>query len=149
MVDAYFLVDNSAKEREFNIERINISLKDVVIDRQPGRDIISYKHFDFSIGEMTGYLQKKVIRYIHFKDFKVNIDSLRLDETPDTVIYHFADVNTSIKNLDLQTADSIYHITMESFNFCYKKNSIEVNDLSFKPNISDAAMQRRFTYRKE
>jgi hypothetical protein len=149
MKDAFFHVVNSAKVREFDIEKINLSLRDILVDRQPGKDIITYRNFDFSIGELTGNLKGKNVRYVQFKDFRVNIDSLRLEETPDTVIYHWDDITTGIKNLDLQTADSIYHITMESFQLNYKKKSIEFEKLYAKPNISDAAMQRRFKYRKE
>ena len=149
MVDAHFRVANSAKKRSFNIQRINLSLKDMHIDRHPGRDLITYRSFNFSIGEMEGKLEDKNLRYVHFKDFKVSIDSLRLEDSPDTLIYHFADVNSGISNLDLQTADSIFHVTMESFNLCYKKKTIEFKNLSFKPNISDAAMQARYKYRKE
>ena len=149
MKDAFFHVVNTAKLREFNIDKINLSLREVFVDRQPGRDSIAYKHFDFSIGELTGNLRGKNLRYVHFKDFNVTIDSLNVLETPDTVIYKFADIRTGIKNLDMQTADSIYHVTLESFQLSYKKKSIEFENLSAKPNISDAAMQRRFKYRKE
>jgi hypothetical protein len=149
MTDAYFHVMNTAKLREFDIQRINISLKEMRIDRKPGQDIISYVHFDFSIGEMTGKLENRGLRYFHFKDFNVTIDSLQVEETPDTLIYHFADVRAGIQNLDIQTADSISHLTLESFLLSYKKKSIEFTNLSFKPNISDAAMQKRFAFRKE
>lgn len=149
MVNAYFHVVNTAKVREFDIRGINVSLKDMLINRQAGKDVITYKHFDFSIGELTGKLSSKNLRYIHFKDFNVSIDSLYLEETPDTVMYHFADVDAGISNLDIQTADSISHLTMESFNVSYKKKSIDLKNLTFKPNISDAAMQKRFDYRKE
>jgi len=149
MVNAYFHVVNTAKVREFDIRGINVSLKDMLINRQAGKDVITYKHFDFSIGELTGKLSSKNLRYIHFKDFNVSIDSLYLEETPDTVLYHFADVDAGISNLDIQTADSISHLTMESFNVSYKKKSIDLKNLTFKPNISDAAMQKRFDYRKE
>lgn len=149
MKDAFFHVVNTAKVREFNIEKINLSLRDILVDRQPGKDLITYKNFDFSIGELTGNLEGKNFQYVQFKDFNVNIDALRLEETPDTVMYHWEDITTGIKNLDLQTADSIYHITLESFQLNYKKKSIEFEKLHAKPNISDAAMQRRFKYRKE
>lgn len=149
MKDAYFHVVNTAKLREFNISKINLSLRDMLVDRQPEKDIITYQHFDFSIGELTGNLKGKNLQYIQFNDFRVSIDSLRVQETPDTVIYHFADMRTGIKNLDMQTADSIMHVTLESFQLNYREKSIEFANLSLKPNISDAAMQRRFTYRKE
>ncbi|HEY3385163.1 MAG TPA: hypothetical protein VGK46_01560 [Saprospiraceae bacterium] len=149
MVDAHFQVANSAKRRSFNIQRINLVLKDMHINRHSGRDMITYRSFNFSVGEMEGKLEDKALRYVHFKDFKVSIDSLLVEDSPDTVIYHFADVNSEISNLDLQTADSIFHVTMESFNLSYKKKSLEFNNLSFKPNISDAAMQARYKFRKE
>jgi len=141
MKDAFFHVFNTAKAREFRIQKINLSLKDVLVDRQPGKDNISYSHFDFSIGELTGKLNGKNARYVNFNDFTVRIDSVQIEETPDTIIYHYADLNTGIRNLDLQTADSIYHVTMESFQLSYKQKAIELKNLSFKPNMSDAAMQ--------
>jgi hypothetical protein len=149
MKDAYFNVINHARKRNFDIKGINLSLDDIRIERQPSRDHISYKRFNFSIGELTGNLESKNLRYIYFKDFKVDIDSLQLEDTPDTIMYTFADIKTGIKNLDIQTKDSLFHIMMESFELSYRKKSIEFNNLSLKPNITDAAMQKRFAYRKE
>jgi hypothetical protein len=149
MVDASFHVDNSAKQREFNIQRINISMQDISVDHQPGMDVVSYKHFDFSVGEMTGSLQNKSIRHIKFNDFKVNIDSLSLVESPDTVTYHFANLKSSISNLDLQTADSLFHVTMQCLDLSYKDKSLEMENMSFKPNFSNQALQKRYDYRKE
>jgi hypothetical protein len=59
MVNAYFLVTNTAKERKFDIQHINLTLQDMVVDQQPGIDRVSYRHFDFSIGELTGRLAEK------------------------------------------------------------------------------------------
>jgi len=145
MVDASFHVSNAAKEREFNIQKLNISLSDIMIDQQPGKDKISYRHFGLSIGEFTGDLRKKS-RQMSFKDLKVNIDSLHVEQTLDTVIFHFADFSTGLKALDIQTADSLFHLTMQSFDLSYKDRSIKLNDVSVKPNISEAAMQSRFQY---
>ncbi len=149
MVDAYFHVVNAARLREFHIQQINISLKNIRIDRVPGRDEISYQHFDCSVGELTGKLQNRQLRYIHFIDFNVGIDSLQMEETADTAIYHFTDMTTGIKNLDVQTADSIYHLTMESLKLNYRQKSLVLNNLSFQSNISDATLQKKYIYRKE
>jgi len=73
LVDASFHVTNSAKEREFRIQKLNISLNDLMIDQHPGKDVISNGHVDFSIGEFTGSLQKKAIKYISFKDYKITL----------------------------------------------------------------------------
>ena len=63
MVDAAFHVTNSAKEREFNIRKLNISLEDILIDQQPGKDRVSYKSFGLSIGEFTGRFEDEVQAY--------------------------------------------------------------------------------------
>jgi hypothetical protein len=145
MVDAAFYVTNSAKEREFNIRKLNISLSDIMIDQQSGKDLVSYKNFEFSIGEFTGDLQQKS-RHISFKDFKINIDSLHVEQTLDTLIYHFADFNIGLKDLDIQTADSLFRLTMQSFDISYKDKSIKLSDVAFKPNVSEATLQARFKY---
>lgn len=145
MVDASFHVTNSAKEREFNIQKLNISLSDIMIDQQPGKDEISYRNFGLSIGEFTGDLRKKS-RQMSFKDFKINIDSLHVEQTLDTVVYRFVDFSTGLKALDIQTADSLFHLTMQSFDLSYKGRSIMLKDISFKPNVSEATMQARFKY---
>jgi hypothetical protein len=148
LIDASFHVINSAKEREFNIKQLNISLMNLMIDQRPGKDVISYKHVDFSLGEFTGSLQKKALKHISFKDFKITIDSLDIQQTLDTTIFHFANFSTGVKKLDIQTADSIFHLTMESFNVSSKEKSIKLTNVAFKPNISDAALQRRSAYSK-
>ncbi|HEV8271366.1 MAG TPA: hypothetical protein VGQ04_08680 [Chitinophagaceae bacterium] len=145
MIDASFHVTNSAKEREFNIRKLSISLSDVMIDQQAGKDLVSYRNFGLSMGEFTGDLQQKS-RHISFKDFKINIDSLRVEQTLDTSIYHFADFSTGLKDLDIQTADSLFRLTVQSFDLSYKDRSIKLSDVSFKPNVSEATMQARFKY---
>jgi hypothetical protein len=146
LIDASFHVTNSAKVREYRIQKLNIVLRDLMIDQRPGRDISSNKHVDFSIGAFTGSLQKEAVKYISFKDLKITIDSLRIQQTPDTLIFHYADFSTGLKMLDIQTADSISHLSMGSFNLSCKEKSIKLNNVAFKPNISQAAMQKRFTY---
>ena len=145
MIDAAFHVDNSAKEREFKIKKLNISIKDMLIDKQPGKDIVSYKSFELSVGEFVGDLRKKS-RHIRFKDFKINIDSLHVQQTIDTAIYHFADFSTGLKDLEIQTLDSLFRLTMKSFDLSYKDRSIKLSDVAFKPNVSEATLQARFKY---
>jgi hypothetical protein len=145
MIDAAFHVDNSAKEREFKIQKLNISIKDMLIEKQPGKDIVSYKSFGLSVGEFIGDLRKKS-RHIRFKDFKINIDSLHVQQTIDTAIYHFADFSTGLKNLEIQTIDSLFRLTMQSFDLSYEDRSIKLSEVAFKPNVSEATLQRRFNY---
>src|SRR5688572_11653558 len=146
MVNASFHSDNLAKERDINISNVDFSLRDLVIDQQPGRDILSYKNVHISVGEFTRNLKKKAVKNLHFKDFKIYIDSLHVEQTTDTSIYHFADFSTGLKELDLQTADSLFHLTMQSFDVSYKDRSIKLSGVVFKPNVSDARLQARFPY---
>jgi len=146
MIDASFHVTNTAREREFDIQKINISLVDMVIEQLSGMNIISYKNFIFSIGALTGSLRKKAITQISFKDFNIRIDSLHIVNTPDTSIYRFADFAMGLKALDIQTADSLFHLAVQSFSLSYRNKSIKMNDVAFKPNVSDAVIQSRYKY---
>ena len=145
MADAAFHVSNLAKEREFNIKNLDISLKDMLINKQQGRDIVSYKSFELSVGEFEGDLRMKS-RHIKFKDFKINIDSLHVEQTIDTSIYHFDDFSTGLKDLAIQTKDSLFRLTLQSFDISYKDRSIKLSDVVFKPNVSDATLTARNKY---
>jgi len=146
LTNASFHVVNAAKVREFRIQQLNSSLRDLVIDQSNGKTVISNRNFEFSIGEFTGSLQQKAIKFINFKDFKIAIDSLSLQQTLDTAIYHFADFSTGLNMLDVQTADSIFHLSVDTFNLSYKQESIKLRNVSFKPNISETEMQKKFKY---
>ena len=146
LIDASFHVSNSAKQREFNIRQINILVKDLLLDQRPGKDVFSYNHVGLSIGESTGEMKKTALKHIGFTDFKLTIDSLKIQRTRDTMIYDFADFSTGISELEIQTEDSIFQINVKSFDLSYKNQSIKTKDVSFKPNISDAAIQARYQY---
>ena len=146
MVDASFHSDNQAKDREFNIRKLNFSIRDLLIDQEPGKDVISYKNVHISVGEFTGKIQKRALKYLTLRDLNINIDSLNVAQTPDTSVYHFADFSTGLKELDIQTADSLYNITMRSFDLSYKDRSIKMNEIVFKPNVSQARLQAAYKF---
>jgi len=146
MVDASFHSDNEAKDREFNIRKLNFSISDLLIDQELGKDVISYKNVHISIGEFTGKIQKRALKYLTLKDLNINIDSLNVEQTPDTSVYHFADFSTGLKELNIQTADSLFNITMRSFDLSYKDSSIKMNEIVFKPNVSQARLQAAYKF---
>lgn len=143
LTDASFHVSNSAKQREFNIQQINIIANNLLLDQRPGKDVFSYKHVALSIGKSTGEMKETDLRYISFKDYKLTIDSLEFQRTKDTLIYHFADFATGLNELKIQTEDSIFHLSVKSIDISYRDKSIITNGINFKPNISDAALQAR------
>ncbi len=146
LIDASFYVTNSGKQREFKIKNFNISLHDLSINQQPGEYLTSFSQVTFSVGEFMGNLQKGPLKQVGFKDFKIGIDSLEIQMTLDTLIYHFRDLNTAMHDLDIQTADSIYHVSMKSFDLSYKSKSVKLSALSFKPNVSHAVLQKSHRY---
>jgi hypothetical protein len=146
MVDASIHTSNPTKEQNFKVQQLNISLRDIFIDQQPGRDLITYNHFKLSIGDFTGSLQQEAVKHISFKDFKISIDSLHVELTLDTLIYRFADFNTGLKALDIQTGDSIHHFNIQSFGLSYRNQSIRLNEVTYESNVSNAVLPTRFKY---
>lgn len=146
LIDASFRFANAAKQRTFEILNFSISLEDLFINQRPGHDLASFKHVSLSIGEFKGHLQKGPVRSLSFKDYQVGIDSLEVQQTVDTLIFHLADFKTGLKDLDIQTADSIFHVTLQSFNLSYGEKSLKLDNVAFKPNISDAALQAKYRY---
>ena len=146
LMDASIHAENFAKERNLQIEEVDITLTDLKIDQKPGKDFFSYSYFDFYIGKIAGSLQKESIKTISLSDYEIIIDSMEVEKTIDTLIYRFNDFNLGLKNLDLQTADSIFHFTLEDFNLSYSEKSIQLQNISFSPNISETALQKRHKF---
>ena len=146
LINASFHVENSATQRDYSVKRVNINLHDLMMDQKPGKDIISYSQIGLLIGEITGNLQRDKIKYINLKDSRLTVDSLKIQKTPDTLIYHFSDYSLGLNDLDLQTEDSIFHLTMQSFLLSYNDKSVNLKNLSFEANISNNEMQKRFKF---
>jgi len=142
--NAAFHVLNTAKQRDLSVKNLNISIMEIFLDQNPGQDIFSYNQINLSIGEITGSLQKEALKYISLKDYSLSIDQLKIQKSIDTMIYHFDDLRLALGALDLQTSDSIFHITMQSLNLLYKDKSMILNNVAFKPNISDADLQKLY-----
>ncbi|HLO79593.1 MAG TPA: hypothetical protein VK166_01465, partial [Chitinophagaceae bacterium] len=147
LVNANFHALNKEKEREFTIKQLSLSLLDLGIDQKPRRDVLTNRHADLSIGEISWRLHKDAVQFISIKDYNLKLDTVNVQDNPDTTIFHFKNFTTGLKELDMQTGDSLFHLTMQSFKLSYRDKAITLKGINFKPNISDAAMQRRFTYR--
>jgi hypothetical protein len=148
LVDASINAVNTAKKREISVSGFSISVKDMLIQQQPGKDIISYLHIAVNIGALSGKMQNEALKYVSFKDFELRIDSLKIQKSVDTLIYHYADFNTGIKLLDIITADSTFHVALQSFHLGYKDKSIKLNGFTFEPNVSHAVLQKKSPYQK-
>lgn len=146
LIDAAFHVTNSYKQREFTIKDFNISLHDLLLHQEPNEYFTSFDQVTLAVGEFNGDLQKGALQHLGFKDFKIGIDSLSLQLTLDTLMYRFHDFTSNMNDLDIQTADSLFHVTMKSFDLSYENKSIKIKEVSFKPNVSHAVLQRKHVY---
>jgi hypothetical protein len=146
LINASFHVTNSAKGRDLDVKGVGLSFRDLLMDQQPGMDLISYSNLNFSIGEMAGSLQSDKLKHIYLRDYQLIVDSMKVQKSQDTVNYKFQDVMLGLNALDIQTADSVYHLALNSFELWYKSKSIVIKDLIFEPNISDAEIQKKFKF---
>ncbi len=144
--DASFHSINTNKEREFRINNLNFSVHDLIISEASGEYLTSSDKVNFSIGSFNGELQKDVIRQLAFKNFEIGINALNIELALDTLIYRFKDVGIRLHDLGVHTADSTFSIAMKLFDLSYENKSIKLKDVSFKPNVTHAAIQKEFKY---
>jgi hypothetical protein len=146
LVNASFHLINSWKHREFTVDKLNMSLNDLMLTQQPGRDLLSFKKVSLRIGEVSGQLQKEAIKNVRLREYRLTIESLNIQKSLDTLIYHFDNFNTGMKDLDILTKDSIFQITAQSVELSYLGKSLKLTNLSFKPNINRASLQKRYDF---
>jgi len=146
LIDASVQIENLAKERNLIIENADITIKDFHFDQQPGKDLYSYSLLNLNISKIEGILHKESVKQISLKNYEILVNSLQVEKTIDTLIYHFDDFKMGLKDLDIHTADSIFHIALQDFNLSYSDKSIIIKNIAFTPNISEKAIQKRFKF---
>lgn len=146
LVDASFHLINSWKHREFTVNKLNMSLSDLMLNQKPGRDMFSFKKVSLHIGEVSGQFQKEAIKNIHLSEYSLSIESLNIQKSIDTLTYHFDNFKTGMKDLDILTKDSIFQITAQTIDLSYLGKSLKLSNLSFKPNINRASLQKRYDF---
>lgn len=148
LYEAAFHVVNNTKQREFTINNFSISLKDLLINQYPGQYTSSVDRVVITLGHLIGDMQQDAVRHLSFKGFNIGIDSLKLQLSLDTMIHRFTDFSFGLRDLDVQTADSLVHITMKSFITSYKNKSIKLQQIGFQPNFSHDVLQRKEEFQK-
>jgi hypothetical protein len=144
--EASFKVTNSVRNRDFTIENFNIILNDLFIDKNEQEDVFFLNKVEISLGKFEGNLKDNDLQYVSFSDFTINLDSIDVRKNIDTLIYRIQDFSSGVNSLDIQTKDSLFHITMKSFNLSYDDQSIKLDQLSFKPNVSNATIQKNYKF---
>lgn len=144
--DASFHTTNSRAERQFKVGDVDISLSDLRLESDSLSYDFSINQARLSIGSISGDLQKGPVKHISFSEFKIGIDSVDYHYSLDSITHRFHNFTTALRDLDIQTADSTYHVLMKSFDLSYKDRSVELKAVSFKPNVSQAVLQRAYHY---
>jgi len=146
LFEAAFHVTNADMQREFSITNFSISLSDLMVGQQPGAYSTSFSRVILTVGTFTGDMEKDAVKHIGFKAFNIGIDSLEMKLTLDTMMYQFKNFSTGLRDLDVQTADSLFHMTTQSFNLSYRDKAIKLKEISFQPNVSHDVLQRKHKY---
>src|SRR6478736_4745552 len=146
LIDAAIHVKNLSKEREFTIQNFSITLDKLSVSQLPGEYLIKLDKSDVTIGEFDGQLKKGPLQHFHLKYYQLTVDSLELQKTLDTLTFSFHDLTTGLHELDAQTKDSVTHLTLQSFDLSYLKKSIQLTEISYKPNVSDTELQKKYEY---
>ncbi|MFN3996831.1 hypothetical protein [Algoriphagus sp.] len=144
--DAAFRLINPLRKREFSIENFSVSVKDVLLDKNDLEDLFFLKEMEISLKTFTGEMEEDPLQHLGFTDFKIKFDSVIAKKNLDTLIFQFRDFSSEVNNLDIQTRDSLFHITMGSFDLSYLDQAILLEQLSFKPNVSNAIIQKNYKF---
>jgi hypothetical protein len=146
LIDVSFHTINTQEQREFNSKNFTIRLRDVQLSQQPGEYQAFVHDASLSIGELNGHLKNGPIQQIGFKNFEIGFDSVAILFTLDSLQYHLRDFTAGLQDLDIQTADNLFHITLQSFDLSFKEKYVKLNAIRFKPNVSHAVMQQKYAY---
>lgn len=143
LLEAAFQVTNETKQRKFFVRNFSISLKNLLVGHQPGEYTASFKRVVLVLGHLTGDMKQGPVKHVSFKALNYEIDSLNMKFTIDTMVYRFRDFNVGLQHLDVQTADSLYHLTLKSFSSSYKSQSATLRDVRYIPNFSLEKLQKK------
>jgi len=144
---AFNAVDNFDGGK-FTIKDFNILLEDLSIKQKAKQDEFYYKKFELNIGEVAGNIQKGPFQKIFFKELHFVVDSFNVEKSVDTLIYRFRDCQFAMQGIDLQTADSLLNIQLNSFEISYKDHSITAGGLILNPTKTFAELQKNNKYQQ-
>lgn len=148
LIDASFHIVNSFNERELSVQKLSIALSTIKIDQQTRMDFFSINKVGLTIDEISGRMKSGGFRTLILNDLSLNVMNLNARNTVDTLIYTYADFNTGFKNLSMDTRDSVYNVSLQSFGISRENSSISIEKFAFQPNLSQAELLKREKYQK-
>jgi len=145
---AAFYGINFFNQQNFEIHDFNLTLNDFFLDQQLAQNNTSIQHLELSIGKSRINLKSSGIKHASIEGYALTVDSLETLKSIDTFIYHFKNIQSDLNSLSILTADSLNHISLGSSKLSYRDKTFQLHNLVFKPNQSDAQIQRHFKYQK-
>ncbi len=146
LIDASVKRTNSFEKSNIQVEKFNISLTDLYIEELPAEYLFLINKVAVSLTGLEVSLQEGTVSYLSLDSYKMGIDSLSVKANIDTLTYAFSDFDQQLSDLDIQSEDSLFHITLEAFDLKYSDSSIKLNKLNISPNVSQATIQKKFKY---
>jgi len=98
------------------------------------------------VGRFTSLLKKDAISNLNFSNFKVRVDSIDLQKTPDTITYHFKDATMALNNLEINTADSVFQVALKTFELSFAAKTMQITGFSFKPDVKKTSKLEKYKY---
>lgn len=148
LIDASFHILNFFTDRELNVKKLSISLNDLKIDQQTGLDFFAINKVALKIAAISGSMKSGGFRTLSLSDLSLNVMDLEIRKTADTLIFTYADFDTGLKNLSMDTKDSVYNVSVQSFGISRDKASVNIEKFVFKPNLTQAELLKREKYQK-
>lgn len=148
LVDASFHILNLFNGHELSVQKLSISLSDLKIDQQTGLDLFSIKEVGLAVAGISGQMKSGGFRTLSLNDLSLNVMNLDVRKTMDTLIYTYTDFTTGFRDLSMDTKDSVYNVSLQSFGISRKNASISIENFAFKPNLSQSELLKREKYQK-
>jgi hypothetical protein len=146
LIDASVKSSDSFGKSSLELEKFNISLYDLHLEQQPGVYAFLFNNVAVSFKSLKGSLHEGPVKDLSLGSFNMNIDSLRVISSIDTIVYKFSDFNQQLTDLDVQSRDSLFHISLQSFDLKYSAKTIKLKELNISPNVSQSTIQKNYKY---
>ncbi len=143
LIDASFHVINNFKERELNIAKLNLELNDLFISQDVFRDSLRCGSLVLVMDSIFGSMQKSSLRQFTIGNYSFSLQGFEMQKTLDKLDYNFVDVGTMLRDVQVDMADSIFHIGLKNLAMLYQKHSITLEGFTYEPNVSEDELQKR------
>lgn len=142
-------VNDSFKRSHYQMNDLNVSLKELFLDEKYGVNKIKSSHINVDFAGFSTTSDTIGLKMIKVKAFSLNIENVAIKSTIDTFLYTFNDFRSEIIGWETHTKDSLYHAGADTIRLNYKEKSLKIRKVYFQPNIEMKAVAATFPFQKE